>query len=849
MPIDIADVAEVIYYTEDSVSPLTVLKPAAFAAGQLLALVIADDTGVLADLTGPAGWASQGSWSNSGASCYAKLWTHPYNAADPSTWDFGYNAGASVAAALVRITGAESTPTVVLTAGNTGPTAGTADSPTLTPSGINDLLIVVLGCTGAGTALLETDPAGTNNLGQAQVVGNFMALALASQQLTDGSAIGTQTWTAITPANNAGGTLSVAFKSTGFLDPDPPLRPPGAEIPPWLLRELVASKQQPKLGGTRVPVVKQYLSGGASGASVTLTTAATTDATDLLVCFHGNDFDQAANMGTPTGTAGTWTQQALGDGGTNGAHLKIWTRPAAAGANTVTCAPTPSAEEITVHLFVISGADLAGGPVDVAAGGNGTASTSHVAPTLDPASFNCLLLSGVHTGSSGAANYTAPPGMIKQGEVDVGGFCTSATALQVLGNDQPTGTRTFTSTVSDVFAAASIAITPAAVSGAAAITLTDSGAGTDVLAVAVAAPTAETGAGADTADVAVALAVADSGAGSESVAVAIPITVADAGVAGDVLAVAATVPAPDSAAGTDTAVVAVTLPLPDGGAAADVLAAGVPVTVADTGAGTDVLAAVAAVPAADTGAGTDAVAVAATAPTPDTGAGLDTAAVSAATPLTEAGAGTDTVAALVGPPLSDTAAGTDTTIVAAAVPLPDTGTGSDTVTTTAAVAFASTGTGADTLAAGTGVAVADQGAATDTTAVATAVAVSDAATAAETLQAAATSPLPDAGAGVDTVGVVVARTTTDAGSAADSLTVVVGLPLADSSSGSDVLTVLVALAVTDSAAAVDMLVGGPPPPSYTARMFDSTTAVSAGREGTTRAGGADTGTTRISGTG
>ena len=51
----VAKIEDVIWYAEDSVSPLTVAKPAAFASGEILVAVIMQHTGTsnLADLTTP----------------------------------------------------------------------------------------------------------------------------------------------------------------------------------------------------------------------------------------------------------------------------------------------------------------------------------------------------------------------------------------------------------------------------------------------------------------------------------------------------------------------------------------------------------------------------------------------------------------------------------------------------------------------------------------------------------------------------------------------------------------------------------------------------------------------------
>jgi hypothetical protein len=96
-----------------------------------------------------------------------------------------------------------------------GPNAGNCDSPSVTPTGADDLLIVVMSAACGGTTLAETDPSGTTDLGQGQVAGGFQALATAYQQLASGSATGAKTWSSITPATKPGVTFSLAIKSAG----------------------------------------------------------------------------------------------------------------------------------------------------------------------------------------------------------------------------------------------------------------------------------------------------------------------------------------------------------------------------------------------------------------------------------------------------------------------------------------------------------------------------------------------------------------------------------------------------------------------------------------------------------
>jgi hypothetical protein len=208
-----ADVASVDPYQEDSASPLTVSKPAAFASGQILIFVISQDGGLLSALTVPSGWTAVTGGTVDISSQRDKAFYHVFNGSEPSTWDFPYDAGSSVAGLLFRITGADTTPTLVCATGNINANLSSMDSPTVTPSGSTDLLICTYSNFGGGTALGYTAPSGMTNLGSSQVTGNHQCIAGAKQLLATGSATGAKTWTSLSPTGGPAGTFSIAIKS------------------------------------------------------------------------------------------------------------------------------------------------------------------------------------------------------------------------------------------------------------------------------------------------------------------------------------------------------------------------------------------------------------------------------------------------------------------------------------------------------------------------------------------------------------------------------------------------------------------------------------------------------------
>lgn len=75
------------------------------------------------------------------------------------------------------------------------------------------------------------------------------------------------------------------------------------------------------------------------GTTIVLTTGSGTEAGDLLVLLHNEDYATLADMPIPTGGSGDWALLTTADNGTNKNHLKVWT-------STVV---TPGAQAVTVH--------------------------------------------------------------------------------------------------------------------------------------------------------------------------------------------------------------------------------------------------------------------------------------------------------------------------------------------------------------------------------------------------------------------------------------------------------------------------------------------------------------------
>jgi len=204
----------IIWYNEDSASPLTVSKPAGFASGQILVAVIHQHapSGHVTDLTAPTGW-TQVTGDMTGANSQGRVFYHVYNGSEPSTWDFPYYTNADTCLALLRISGADTTPTISLTTANSTSVGSTFDSPTITPAGTDDLLICTIGDICDGNTFAVTAPSGMAAATSTQIAGGFMALAGSTLGLSSGSATGAKTWTSISPTGHDGGSFSIVVKS------------------------------------------------------------------------------------------------------------------------------------------------------------------------------------------------------------------------------------------------------------------------------------------------------------------------------------------------------------------------------------------------------------------------------------------------------------------------------------------------------------------------------------------------------------------------------------------------------------------------------------------------------------
>lgn len=249
-----ADVAEVVFYVEDSTPPLTVTKPAAFGPDEMLVAVLFQDGSTLGSLTAPSGWVvPSGTTSVSITNMRAKVWVHSYTATDPATWDFGYDGTSAVNLHLYRITRGDLTPTVLVEATGIASSTASMDSPSITPASFDDLLLSSMAIFCNGTHLQATTPSGMTDQGQAIHPTNGISSAAASEQLPSSSPTGVRTWTSCAPTGEAAALFSIAVRTSP--DPPPDLYLPGAMLPPPLLWELVGRQRRLEAGVIDTPKI------------------------------------------------------------------------------------------------------------------------------------------------------------------------------------------------------------------------------------------------------------------------------------------------------------------------------------------------------------------------------------------------------------------------------------------------------------------------------------------------------------------------------------------------------------------------------------------------------------------
>jgi len=244
------------------------------------------------------------------------------------------------------------------------------------------------------------------------------------------------------------------------------------------------------------------------------------------------------------------------------------------------------------------------------------------------------------------------------------------------------------------------------------------------------------------------------------------INLSDTGSGSDAVAVTASMPVSDAGSGSDTAsITAKILPTSDTGQGSDSIASlQAQVPVSDSGAGSDAISALQAqIPLPDSGSGSDALSLLqAQVPVSDSGLGSDVANIAAQVPIADSAEGSDNAVVGSSVNVSDSGVGSDNASIAAQIPAIDVGLGTDSVAVGSTVNLIDSGLGSDAVAIQAQVLVADAGASFDSAIVNVSTVISDAGLGSDILAIAVPISVSDAGVGADTIVVVVPRLSTHA---------------------------------------------------------------------------------------
>lgn len=211
---------------------------------------------------------------------------------------------------------------------------------------------------------------------------------------------------------------------------------------------------------TTGPQIRQQIDNAVSGAAAISLTLSAAQVGDTVYVLHADNFHTAAELTTPTGTAvgGGWQLKHTLDGGTNDNHCKVWQGTVTTAGGTVVEGTVNTDHERYLGAWVFAGTVS----FDTAASTDSDAtSTSHVAPSVTPASQTDDTLICLWGTLINSINYTIPASMIARTERDAATFGTYRGADEKLASAAATGTRTATASATDNWFAVSVLVATA----------------------------------------------------------------------------------------------------------------------------------------------------------------------------------------------------------------------------------------------------------------------------------------------------------------------------------------------------------------------------------------------------
>jgi hypothetical protein len=247
---------------------------------------------------------------------------------------------------------------------------------------------------------------------------------------------------------------------------DPYLDAPTLNVREAKLNEIVTRVNSLSTTYT-LPVIREVISGASPDSDTdgfTLTTSSGVQADDTFILIHSNDWGTDVNMRAPGGTVGAWDLIENTTGSFSYPHIKVWESYAqTAGVKTVTVLPAAlGSDDYYATLFVFVGRVT----IELSDSVLGSASTSHVAPSLASDGDNRMLLCAFQTlwvSGSGDTLYTGvPSGMTSRSNQHLANSTGAMmTATQTISSAGPTGTKTATYSTSRIYSAVSLLLTVA----------------------------------------------------------------------------------------------------------------------------------------------------------------------------------------------------------------------------------------------------------------------------------------------------------------------------------------------------------------------------------------------------
>jgi hypothetical protein len=193
-----------------------VTTPVGTAAGDVIVLVYAADTGNMSAMTFPSGFTEISATTNGTAAGHLKIATKTATASEPTSYTVGTPLDASIRLDAITIQNADTAVAPVVAAVKTASSSTSHAAPSVTPTGSNDLLLSVAAInTGASVGSASwTAPNGMTELTDSLVDG-WLTSTVASQSLTSNAATGTRTFGYTSSRSDPAITASVSFQGVG----------------------------------------------------------------------------------------------------------------------------------------------------------------------------------------------------------------------------------------------------------------------------------------------------------------------------------------------------------------------------------------------------------------------------------------------------------------------------------------------------------------------------------------------------------------------------------------------------------------------------------------------------------